>query len=189
MSMRRHLIVAFGAVFLLPLVVALGQNGRVSKKTFTLGESTVVCSVKTFDPPVTMKRDSAASDQGNAIRCSRLFYGLLAEGDIEAAAALSNDPEKTKKKFERQQKRVGEEEFAAMFRAYFGGTVTVKYLFALGTHEMLILHDPQMGMDMAQFYEVVDGKRLVDEQESADRTKLAGLFGTLKNDDGILKIE
>ncbi len=177
------------AIFLLPLVVVMAQKESASKRTFTLGGTPVACTVRTFEPPVVMMRDSAASDQRSALGCSRLFYGLLADGDIEGAAALSNDPERIQAKFERQQKRVGEKEFSEMYRTYFGGTVTVKYLFTIGAHEMLILHDPQMGMDMAQFYQVVDGKRMVDEKESAERTKLAGLFGTLKNEEGILKIE
>jgi hypothetical protein len=175
-------------VLILPMTILLSQGKNPMKRTFTVGEAKVECLIQRFDPPTVMAADPKQSDQKSAVNCSRLFYSLLANGDIEGAANLSNDPEKVRKRFAASRDRVGEAEFKTMIASYFAGGVTLKYVFAFGERQMLIVHDKEVGADMAQFYVSKNGVWMSDDRQVADMGILAKLFQQLKNAEGIVDL-
>jgi len=173
---------------LIPSTSLFAQGGNRMKKTFLVDGRNFGCDLVAFTPPAAMTMDTAAMNQATPENCSRQFYALLARGDVAGASQLSNDPEKVRAKFSRQMERLGEKEFRSMFANYFAGGASLKYVFSIPDHQMLVLHDKEMGMDMAQFYMVEKGVWKVEERESEGRNQLAKLFQALKDEEGSVKV-
>lgn len=170
-------------IALFPILLVFNMENKMITRTYTIDGQQVTCTVEEFIPPLVFKDDSTRMNQTTAVNCSHLFYSFLAKGDIEGAAALSNEPAKVKEKFSRQKERAGIEEFKKMYEDYFGGKATLKYQFSLGKSRMLIIHSEDMGVDLCQFY-VEEGKKfLVEEQGSAEKDQLGKIFQLLKNEE------
>jgi hypothetical protein len=108
--------------------------------------------------------DPAESAQATA----QLLLQRLASGDIEAAAALSNAPERRAQVLRDYRASVGEAEFRRIFAEYAKRPVLRE--IALGARRLLVWDlDSQLG---AQYF-VRDGNRFVlDDVPSAERTQL-----------------
>jgi hypothetical protein len=171
-------------ITLLQVLFISNMESRTMNKTFTIGDQQVTCTVEEFKPALVIKNDSSKMNQSNAVNCSHLFYSFLVKGDIDGAAMISNDPEKVKEKFLRQKERAGDEEFKKMYIEYFTGKAKLKYIFTLGKNYMLIVHNEDLGMDLAQFY-VDDGKNIIiDERSGAEKDLLGKIFQQLKDEEG-----
>jgi len=108
--------------------------------------------------------DPAESAQATA----ELLLHHLAAGDIEAAAALSNAPERRAQVLRDYRASVGEAEFRRIFAEYAKHRLVRE--IALGERRLLMWDlDNQLG---AQYF-VRDGNRfLIDDVPNAERTEL-----------------
>lgn len=173
---------------LLPILLVFNMENKTMTKTFTIDGQQVTCTVEEFIPPLVFKNDSSKMNQTTPVNCSHLFYSFLSKGDIDGAAALSNDPAKVKEKFLRQKERAGNEEFKKMYLDYFEGKATLKYQFSLGKSRMLIIHSEDMGVDLCQFY-VEDSNKFLVEEQGTEKDLLGKIFQQLKNEEDIIIVK
>ena len=99
----------------------------------------------------------------------------LAEGDLEQAAALSNAPKRRFEVLRDYRDSVGEDEFKRRFGLFFAPNNRVIAEVAIGPRRLLVweLGDSQL---TGQFYIEVDGKFLMDDVPSRERTELRGVL-------------
>jgi hypothetical protein len=113
--------------------------------------------------------DPAESAQPIAMQLLR----HLADGDIEAAAALSNAPQRRLEVLRNFRQSVGEEEFKRLFGRYFAPENRVLMEAAIGGHRMIVWDLGEAGNQLAgQYYVEVDGKFRMDDVPNEERTKL-----------------
>lgn len=97
---------------------------------------------------------------------------LLADGDIETAAKLSNAPERRLEVLRDYRKRVGDEEFKRAFARYFETPVVAEV--ALGPRRLLVWN---LGEDLAaQYYIEREGRFVMDDVPSPARAELARIL-------------
>jgi hypothetical protein len=156
-------------------------------RTFTVQGKPLSVKVQVLTPPVHFQGAKEALDRHTALGCAQQLYAHLATGDIEKAASLSDDPAASKANYARLLDRLGPEAFQKTFAAYLGPAgLELRMVLSVGTHSMLIVRNPEMGMDAAQFYASSGGVFHVEDQKSREREQLGRLFQQLKNDDGIV---
>ena len=113
--------------------------------------------------------DPAESAQPTAMQLLR----HLADGDLEAAAALSNAPERRLEVLRNFRQAVGEEEFKRLFGRYFAPENRVLMEAAIGQHRMIVWDLGEAGNQLAgQYYVEADGKFRMDDVPNEERTKL-----------------
>lgn len=101
------------------------------------------------------------------------LLGLLAEGNIEAAAQLSNAPKHRYEVLHDYRKTVGEEEFKRVYARYFHPGNRLLAEAAIGRHRLLIWELGEAYQYLAgQFFVQVDGQFLLDDLPSAERAQL-----------------
>jgi hypothetical protein len=115
---------------------------------------------------VTEGQDSARE---SAVRLLK----LLAQGEIEAAARLSNAPERRYEVLRDYRDAVGEEEFKQVYGGYFHPANRLLAEAAIGKRRLLIWDLGEAGNRLAgQFFVEVEGTFVLDDVPSAERTKL-----------------
>jgi hypothetical protein len=113
--------------------------------------------------------DPAESAQPVAMQLLR----HLADGDIEAAAALSNAPERRLEVLRNFRQAIGEDEFKRLFGRYFAPENRVLMEAAIGQHRMIVWDLGEAGNQLAaQYYVAVDGKFRMDDVPNEERAKL-----------------
>jgi hypothetical protein len=113
--------------------------------------------------------DPAESAQPIAMQLLR----HLADGDIEAAAALSNAPQRRLEVLRNFRQQIGEEEFKRLFGRYFAPENRVLMEAAIGQHRMIVWDLGEAGNQLAaQYYVQVDGKFRMDDVPNDERAKL-----------------
>ena len=101
----------------------------------------------------------------------------LADGDIEAAAALSNAPGRRLEVLRSYRDAVGEDEFKRVFGRYFAPENRLIAEVALGRHRMLVWELGEAGERLTgQFYVEADGRFLMDDVPSRERSQLRRLL-------------
>jgi hypothetical protein len=101
------------------------------------------------------------------------LLGLLAEGDIEAAARLSNAPERRYEVLRDYRAQVGEEEFKRVYARYFEPSNRLMAEAAIGKRRLLVWQLGQAGGQLAgQFFVEVDGRFVLDDVPSPERQRL-----------------
>jgi hypothetical protein len=174
------------------LVAMLSINthaGDFMSKSVKVKDKDVAFEAVAHDPPLVIRKDAAGENQASALNCSRLMFSRLAQGDIAGAAKLSNDPAAVTKKYTDYRERLGEAEFRQQFAGYFSGGAALKYEIRVGRRHLLIVHDAEMEMDMAQVYVENGGTFLADEKDSAERSQVLGVFAALKDpDSGVVTV-
>ncbi len=102
---------------------------------------------------------------------------LLAAGDIEAAAQLSNEPARRREVLADYQGRVGEKEFRRVFDQYLSPNNHVVTELAIGSHRLIIWDLADAGHRIAgQYYVEAVGRFLMDDRPSAERSALQRLL-------------
>jgi len=91
----------------------------------------------------------------------------LAAGDIEAAAAQSNAPERRREVLESYRKQVGEEAFRRVYAQYLRGRIVEEIV--VGSHRLVIW---DIGHIAGQFFVEKDGRFVLDDAPSESRDKL-----------------
>jgi hypothetical protein len=101
------------------------------------------------------------------------LLALLAQGDIEAAARLSNAPERRYEVLRDYRAQVGEEEFKRVYARYFEPSNRLMAEAAIGKRRLLVWQLGQAGGQLAgQFFVEVDGRFLLDDVPSPERQRL-----------------
>jgi hypothetical protein len=119
-------------------------------------------------PPHREVIDAADSARPTADR----ILSLLAAGEIDAAAALSNAPEQRAELLRAYRERVGETEFRRVFADYASHPAVRE--IAIGERRLLIWH---LGSRMTAQYFVRSGNGFVlDDVPSAERDELRRLL-------------
>ena len=101
----------------------------------------------------------------------------LAAGDLEAAAAMSNAPERRLEVLRDFRNTVGEDEFKRLFGRYFAPQNRIVMEAALGKRRLLIWDLGGAGNQLAgQYFVELDGRFVMDDVPNEERTKLQRLL-------------
>ena len=113
--------------------------------------------------------DPAESARGTATELLR----HLASGDITAAAALSNAPQRRYEVLHDYRRSVGEEEFKRVFAQYLAPSNRIIVEAAIGRRHLLVWDLAGAGNHLAgQYYVRVDGRFLLDDEPNEERSRL-----------------
>lgn len=106
----------------------------------------------------------------------------LAAGELEAAAALSNAPQRRLEVLRAYRDRVGEGPFRQVFGRYFAQENRIVMEAAIGPHRLVVWELGEAGGRLAgQYFVAVDGRFLVDDMASPERSKLQRVLGELRS--------
>lgn len=112
---------------------------------------------------------SQASARDSALQMLR----HLADGNLEAAAALSNAPKRRLAVLQSFRQSVGEEEFKRVFSRYFAPENRLLMEAGIGKHRLLMWDLGEAGNQLAgQYYVELDGKFVLDDMPNKERTNL-----------------
>ena len=101
----------------------------------------------------------------------------LAEGNLEAAAAMSNAPQRRLEVLRGYRDKVGEEEFRRVYARYFAPENRLIAEVAMGPRRLLVWQLGDAGAQIAgQVYVESDGKFLLDDVPSRERAELRALL-------------
>ena len=124
-------------------------------------------------PALAQQRLVEPSAADSARPAAMLLLRHLAEGNIEAAAALSNAPQRRLEVLRDYRDAVGEEEFRRIFGRYFAPENRLVAEVAIGPRRLLVWDLGEAGNRLAgQFYVHVDGGFVMDDVPSAERSEL-----------------
>lgn len=113
--------------------------------------------------------DPAESARGTATE----LLQRLASGDITAAAALSNAPQRRYEVLRDYRRSVGEEEFKRVFAQYLAPGNRLIMEAAIGRRRLLVWDLAEAGNHLAgQYYVQVDGRFLLDDEPNEERSRL-----------------
>ncbi len=97
----------------------------------------------------------------------------LSAGELEAAAALSNAPERRLEVLRTYLSSVGEDEFKRIFGRYFAPQNRIVMEAAIGKRRLLVWDLGEAGHQLTgQFFVDVDGEFRMDDVPNEERTKL-----------------
>ena len=101
----------------------------------------------------------------------------LAEGNLEAAAALSNAPQRRLEVLRAYRERVGEAEFRRVYSRYFAPENRLIAELALGPRRLLVWELGDADHHVAgQIYVESGGRFLLDDVPSRERAELRALL-------------
>ncbi|HEX7220515.1 MAG TPA: hypothetical protein VF280_15005 [Burkholderiales bacterium] len=101
----------------------------------------------------------------------------LAEGNLEAAAAMSNAPQRRLEVLRAYRDRIGEAEFRRVYSRYFAPENRLLAEVALGPRRLLVWDLGDAGHHVAgQIYVESGGKFLLDDVPSRERAELRALL-------------
>ena len=101
----------------------------------------------------------------------------LAAGDLDAAAAMSNAPERRLEVLRDFRNTVGEDEFKRLFGRYFAPQNRILMEAALGKRRLLIWDLGEVGNQLAgQYFVELEGKFVMDDVPNEERAKLQRLL-------------
>ena len=102
---------------------------------------------------------------------------LLADGNIEDAALLSNAPRRRFEVLQDYRARVGDQEFKRVYAQYFFPENRVVAELAVGPRRLVIWDLGEAGHQLtAQYFVAVDGKFLMDDVPGEERRTLRRLL-------------
>jgi hypothetical protein len=116
--------------------------------------------------------DSSVPESRSARATAGRILRLLAEGNIEEAAALSNAPQRRYEVLRDYRISVGNDEFKRVFAQYLGNRIVEE--IAIGNRRLLIWDLAEGAHHLAgQYYVEVDGRFLMDDAPGEERAELA----------------
>jgi hypothetical protein len=129
----RSLIVAI-CMFSASCALRAQQN---APRTSSANGKTINYNLTVFNPPVPIRPDPARLNQESAINFTILFLSKLHQGDIQGAAAATEDPDTQVKMYKAYKVRVGDIEFSKNISELFEGD---RYLYELriGSEHVLL---------------------------------------------------
>jgi hypothetical protein len=121
------------------------------------------------EPQYRLVTDPAESAQPAALQILK----HLAAGELEAAAACSNAPERRLEVLREFRSSVGEEQFRKLFGRYFAPENRIVMEAAIGRHRLLVWDLGEANHQLAgQYFVEVGGRFVMDDVPNAERSKL-----------------
>jgi hypothetical protein len=121
--------------------------------------------------------DPAESARESATR----LLALLAEGEIEAAAQLSNAPQQRYEVLRDYRAQVGEEEFRRVYARYFEPGNRLMAEAAIGKRRLLVWRLDQAGGRLAgQYFVEENGRFVLDDVPHPERAALQQVLGQFR---------
>jgi hypothetical protein len=106
----------------------------------------------------------------------------LAAGEIEAAAALSNAPQRRLEVLRQFRDAVGGEQFRHLFGRYFAPQNRIVMEAAIGAHRLLVWDLGEADGRLAgQYFVALDGRFVMDDVPSPARAKLQRVLAELRS--------
>ena len=137
--------------------------GKWGLTLILLGAGSVLAQHRLVEP--------AAAD--SARPAAMLVLRHLAEGNLEAAAALSNAPQRRFEVLRDYRSAIGNEAFKHVFGRYFAPENRVIAEVAIGPRRLLVWELAEADRRLAgQFYVEVDGRFVMDDIPSRERSEL-----------------
>ncbi len=162
-----------GAFFLAALLAWLPAAAQqTSERTLDLDGETLRYSLRVHPDDAHLLDASAKIEPTSALNTAKLLHRYLAAGDIEAAAALSNEPKRRLEVYREYRARIGASEFKRVFAEYFYPENKLVAEIAVGTHRLLIWRLQSAQHLAGQFYVETGDKVLMDDVPSSERTQL-----------------
>ncbi len=126
-------------------------------------------------PGIARRRDSLRCSRRARRRCAS--SSTSPRGELEAAAGLSNAPQRRLEVLRGFRESVGEEAFRRIFARYFAPENRMVMEAALGRHRLLVwdLGDADHRL-VGQYFVEVDGAFLMDDVPSAQRRSLQNVL-------------
>jgi hypothetical protein len=132
----------------------------------------------------TAETQPAALAPDSPVNSARLMSRHLTAGDIEEAALLSNSPRRRFEVLKDYLESVGEAEFKRVYAQYFDPRNPLVAEIAIGRHHVLVwrldieMRDEKRAATRfaAQYYIEVEGRYLLDDVPSEERTRLRRVF-------------
>lgn len=163
----------FGALL---LAAAIGWQPafaqQESERSLELSGETLRYTLRVHPDDAHLFDASAQITPSSALNTAKLLHRHLAAGDIDAAAALSNAPERRLEVYREYRARIGEREFRRVFTEYFYPENRLVAEIAIGAHRLLIWRLQSAQHFAGQFYVESGGKVLMDDVPSTERSQL-----------------
>jgi hypothetical protein len=141
------------------------------RKLILLG---LLCAVT---PALGQQRLIEPGDPGSARPIAMQVLRHLADGNIEAAAAMSNAPQRRLEVLRSYRDRVGEEELKRIYGRYFAPENRVVAEVAIGPRRMIVWELGDAGYRIAgQIYVEIDGRFVMDDVPSRERSEIRDLL-------------
>lgn len=168
-------------------------------QTLKVNGESIEFTARLYKPEIPVVRDEARLNQESPVNASLLFYRRLADGDAQGAAQLSNASDLVGPMYLDLKTVRGDDEFKKMWGEYFLGKNKYIGHFEIGAYRLLLVAlDTTIVVDdkgtkkplkdtAAQFFQLVDGKYLIDDQQSEERRRLSLIFNAYK--DGKFKLK
>lgn len=162
-----------GALFLAAALASLPADAQqITERTFELDGETLHYTLRVHPDDAHLLDASAQIAPNSALNTAKLLHRYLAAGDIEAAAALSNEPKRRLEVYREYRARIGASEFKRVFAEYFYPENKLVAEIAVGTHRLLIWRLQSAQHLAGQFYVETGDKVLMDDVPSSERTQL-----------------
>jgi hypothetical protein len=133
------------------------------------------------EPQYRLVTDPAESAQPAALQILK----HLAAGELEAAAVLSNAPERRLEVLRQFRGSVGEEHFRKLFGRYFAPENRIVMEAAIGSRRLLVWDLGEANHRLAGLYFVeLDGRFVMDDVPNPERAKLQGVLAAERRKSG-----
>jgi hypothetical protein len=133
------------------------------------------------EPQYRLVTDPAESAQPVALEILK----HLAAGELEAAAALSNAPERRLEVLRQFRASVGEEQFRQLFGRYFAPQNRIVMEAAIGARRLLVWDLGEASHQLAgQYFVEVEGRFVMDDVPNAEREKLQRVLAAERKKSG-----
>jgi hypothetical protein len=133
------------------------------------------------EPQYRVVTDPAESAQPVALQILK----HLAAGELEAAAALSNAPERRLEVLREFHNAVGDEQFKKLFGRYFAPENRIVMEAAIGARRLLVWDLGEANHQLAgQYFVEVDGRFLMDDVPNPERAKLQRVLAAERKKSG-----
>ena len=106
-AMGRNLIVGIFVLTVFSVVCAQQESAR----SYSADGKTIHYNLAVINPPVAIQPDPTRLNQQSAVNCTLLFMSKLQHGDVNGAAAVTNDPESVIRNYGAYKTRVGDAVF------------------------------------------------------------------------------
>lgn len=124
----------------------------------------------------------APGSADSAAPTAERMLALLAAGDIDGAAAMSNAPERRREVLGEYRKRVGDDEFKRVFAQYSAPPNRLVAEVAIGERHLLIWDLAKAGHQLAGQYFVRAGEQFVlDDAPSDERSRLRRILAAYRS--------
>jgi hypothetical protein len=156
------------------LVTAAAYGQADELRTLELeGGARVTYTLRTYAADAHLPRPAVELAPDSALNTAKLLNLHLSNGDIEAAALLSNSPRRRFEVLRDYRETVGEEEFKRVFAQYFVPENRVLAEIAIGNHSLLVWDLREGATRIAgQYFVEVDGRYLMDDVPNEVRNQL-----------------